>query len=141
MAGFSCPSQYHLHLVVGFSCCSSLRSECMTLFYPCRSWSPISALFEHVGVHFILAPVMCTTPTSNVNHTVTKTVLLFSSKRCEQLICHLLHQNWSLFVRVSNPLATRKLCMVRWLLWAGNLGRKLLSEAVQGALPSTLVCE
>lgn len=67
---------------------------------------------------------MCTTPTSNVNHTVMKTVLLFSSKRCEQLIYHLLPQNWSLFFRLSNPLATRKFCMVKglnqWVIWAGS---------------------
>lgn len=44
-------------------------------------------------------------------------LLLFSSKRCEQLICHLLPQNCSPFIRVSNPLATRKFCMVRWLMW------------------------
>lgn len=43
-----------------------------------------SALFEHVHGHSVfLVPGMCTPPSSNINHAVTKIMLLFSSKRCE----------------------------------------------------------
>lgn len=39
------------------------------------------------------------------------------------------------------PLPIRQLCTVRLPIRAGNLGRRLLSSAAQGALPSLLVCE
>lgn len=128
MPDFSCPSQYLLHLVLGISYCFSLRSV-YDLSYPCRSWSLTSDLFEHMDINFFLAPVTCTTPTSNVNHTVLKIVLLFSLKRCEQVIYHLWPQNWSLSIRVSNPLTTRKLCMVRWLIWWVIWAGRYLSNA------------
>lgn len=43
-----------------------------------------SVLFEHTDILGFLAPVVCTPPISNVNHTFTNTIFLFGSKRCKQ---------------------------------------------------------
>lgn len=121
-------------------CCSwfqlvlTLRQKYMTLSYSCGLWSMTSALFEHMWSG--LMPVVYPPPISKINHTVTKASAHLKEVQI-QLNCHLLPQNWILFIMISNPLPIRQFYKVRLLLiWAESY---LVQQCREPCLPSLFV--